>query len=168
MDLSPRLPTAPLQRAIVLKKRSLGMSWEELGDYLAVTPRTLHRVMSCRWIGFFAADHMAIRLGLHPALLWPSAWSEEAAEGSQKKKEANCVQEKLRHTKRIAALLAEGRKEEAVGLHDAHVRDELEKAKQGMTIDLSDLMAAKEILTSRLTDADPLVAQELISLRHQT
>lgn len=86
MELCSQLPAAPLKRAIVRKKRSLGMSWEELGRYLGLTERTLQRVMSYRSIGVYSADHMAIRLGLHPALLWPREWTALATRGSQKTK----------------------------------------------------------------------------------
>lgn len=75
MELCSILPAAPLKRALVRKKRYLGMSWEELGSYLGVTERTLQRVMDYRSIGVYSADHMAIRLGLHPALLWPKEWT---------------------------------------------------------------------------------------------
>jgi hypothetical protein len=81
MHLCSRLPASPLQRAIVQKKRFLALSWEELGCHLGVTERTLQRIMSCRWIGIFAADHMAIRLGLHPAVLWPKDWGAPAVRG---------------------------------------------------------------------------------------
>ncbi|MGH2706080.1 MAG: hypothetical protein ACRDJ4_13605 [Actinomycetota bacterium] len=74
MDLSACLPSAPLQKVIARTKRVLGMSWGEFGAYLRVSPRTLHRVMAATQIGVHAADHMAIRLGLHPVLLWPSEW----------------------------------------------------------------------------------------------
>lgn len=75
MDLCSRLPARPLQRAVDLRRRSLGMSLEEMGLYLGVTGRTLHRLMGSPWIGVYAADHMAIRLGLHPSLLWPKEWT---------------------------------------------------------------------------------------------
>lgn len=75
MDLCSRLPARPLQRAVDLRRRSLGMSLEEMGLYLGVTGRTLHRLMGSRWIGVYAADHMAVRLGLHPSLLWPKEWT---------------------------------------------------------------------------------------------
>lgn len=87
MDLCSRLPSAPLQRVVDLKRRSLGKSVEEMGEYLGVTSRTLHRLMNCRWIGVFAADHMAIRLGLHPALLWPREWTAMSPRRDRPRKE---------------------------------------------------------------------------------
>jgi cyanate lyase len=84
MELCSKLPAAPLKRAIVRKKRSLGMSWEELGNYLGVTERTLQRLIAYRSIGVYSADHMAIRLGLHPTLLWPKEWTALVTRGSTK------------------------------------------------------------------------------------
>lgn len=78
MDLCSRLPARPLQRVVDLKRRSLGMSLEEMGLHLGVTGRTLHRLMACRWIGVYAADHLACSLGLHPANLWPKEWGAAA------------------------------------------------------------------------------------------
>jgi cyanate lyase len=83
MDLCSRLPANPLQRAIVQKKLSRDLSWEELGRQLGVTERTLQRIMSYRTIGVFAADHMAIRLGLHPTAIWPKEWGALAVRGSR-------------------------------------------------------------------------------------
>lgn len=87
MDLCSRLPADPLQRALVQKKRFLALSWGELGCHLGVTERTLQRVMSCRWIGVFAADHMAIRLGLHPAAIWPKEWGSLSVRDRRSRKE---------------------------------------------------------------------------------
>lgn len=86
MELCSRVPAAPLKRAIVRKKRSLGMSWEELGHYLGVTERTLQRLMAYGSIGVYSADHMAIRLGLHPTLLWPREWTALATRVSTKRR----------------------------------------------------------------------------------
>lgn len=74
MELRPRLPADPLKQAIARKKQLHNLTWEELGSQLGVTERTLQRVMSYRWVGVYAADHMALRLGLHPANLWPKEW----------------------------------------------------------------------------------------------
>ncbi len=73
-DPTAYLPAAPIQRVIARKKRLSGMSWGEFGDHLGVSPRTLHRVMAATRIGAYAADHMSVRLGLHPFLLWPTEW----------------------------------------------------------------------------------------------
>jgi len=87
MNLCSRLPARPLQRAVDLRRRSLGMSLDQFGAYLGVTGRTLHRLMGSRWIGIYAADHMAIRLGLHPALLWPKEWTALTTRSNRHRKE---------------------------------------------------------------------------------
>lgn len=52
----------------------------------------------------------------------------------------------LEHTKKIEELLAEGKVSEAAALHNAHLDKEFRRAEAGETINLSDLMAAKETL----------------------
>jgi lambda repressor-like predicted transcriptional regulator len=74
MDLCTKLPATPLRQVIVRKKRVLDLTWEELACRLGVSDRTLWRVMTDPWIGICAADHMALRLGLHPSNLWPKEW----------------------------------------------------------------------------------------------
>lgn len=59
----------------------------------------------------------------------------------------------LRHTKKIEELLAEGKLSQAAALHNAHLKDQFEKAKTGEVINLSDLMAAKEILDQAATES---------------
>lgn len=88
MDLCTRVPSRPLQRAVDLKRLSLGMSLEQFGSFLGVTSRTLHRLMSSSWIGVYAADHLAIRLGLHPALLWGLEWTALTPTTKPDRKEA--------------------------------------------------------------------------------
>jgi hypothetical protein len=64
----------------------------------------------------------------------------------------------LAHTRRVRELLAQGRRAEAAALHDAWVSDQLETARAGGVINLSDLFAAKEELEMDRTDsrsADP-------------
>lgn len=56
--------------------------------------------------------------------------------------------EKLPHTKAVKRLLAQGDSDEAVRLHNARVKSEFEKAKEGEIINLSDLLAAKETLSA--------------------
>lgn len=59
----------------------------------------------------------------------------------------------LPHAQRVSALMSEGKRAKAVALHNEYLRKQLDKAKAGETIDLSDLMAAKEILDeSRVCD----------------
>lgn len=87
MELRTRLPAEPLQEAISHQKQLLDLTWEELGCRLGVTERTLQRVMAYKWIGPYAADHMAIRLGLHPSNLWPKEWGAPArGRGSKTRK----------------------------------------------------------------------------------
>lgn len=50
----------------------------------------------------------------------------------------------LPHTERIAALLREGRVQEAKRLHHQRVHGQIRAARQGRVINLTDLMAAKE------------------------
>lgn len=57
--------------------------------------------------------------------------------------------EKLPHTNAVKRLLAQGDPDAAVRLHNARVKSEFEKTKAGEIINLSDLLAAKEILTER-------------------
>jgi hypothetical protein len=68
----------------------------------------------------------------------------------------------LEHTERIARMLRDGRRRQAIAAHNAHVQAELDRARAGAVINLSDLMAAhEEILTTTLTpeqiiaDAEP-------------
>lgn len=56
------------------------------------------------------------------------------------------MKEKLLHTKRISELLDRHKRMEAIELHNAHVAQEIGRAKAGDVINLSDLMAAKEVL----------------------
>ena len=50
----------------------------------------------------------------------------------------------LRHTDRVFELLKDGKKASAIAEHNAHVKAEFDRAKQGEVINLSDLMAAHE------------------------
>ena len=52
----------------------------------------------------------------------------------------------LDHARAIEALLRDGRKAEAAAAHNAHVAAEMDRARGGEVINLSDLMAAKETL----------------------
>lgn len=74
MQLCTRLPAAPIQRALLRTRISLGLCWEEMAVRLGMSSRTLMRVMSSRTVSPYVGDHVAIRLGTHPALLWPKEW----------------------------------------------------------------------------------------------
>lgn len=56
------------------------------------------------------------------------------------------MNEKLPHTKRISALLDRRKRSEAKELHNTHVANEIGRARAGEVINLTDLMAAKEVL----------------------
>lgn len=52
----------------------------------------------------------------------------------------------FQHTEGIESLIQEGRREEAVERHNLHVRQTFAAARAGERIDLTDLIAAKQIL----------------------
>lgn len=52
----------------------------------------------------------------------------------------------LEHAKRIEKMLSLGADEEAIITHNAHVKDQLARAKQGEVICLTDLIAGHEAL----------------------
>lgn len=54
------------------------------------------------------------------------------------------LEERMPHTQRVDALLADGNVEEAKRVHTERVEEQFARAEQGETINLSDLMAAKE------------------------
>lgn len=52
----------------------------------------------------------------------------------------------LKHTRRIQSLVEQGRIEDAAEAHDRRVNSEIVRAKAGQVIELTDLMAAKEVI----------------------
>lgn len=58
------------------------------------------------------------------------------------------------HAERIRELLAAGEAAAAKDVHNAHVDAEFDRARQGATINLSDLMAGKEELGIDATERD--------------
>lgn len=52
----------------------------------------------------------------------------------------------FKHATAVQALLDEGKFHEAVELHNAHIKDQFDRARAGETINLTDLMAAKQTL----------------------
>jgi hypothetical protein len=52
----------------------------------------------------------------------------------------------LEHADSIKALVRQGKVKEAIDRHNRYLRQQLDKAEAGHRINLSDLMAAKEIL----------------------
>ena len=71
----PRLPAAPLKRALKRLQASESLTWEELADRIGVTERHLCRILTARDVSERVADQISCRIGLHPLLLWPKEWS---------------------------------------------------------------------------------------------
>lgn len=78
---NPQLPAAPIQKRLDATRRSLSLTWDEFADYLGVSKRTLLRTMASSTLGIIVADRISIRLGLHPAVVWPLEWSEQSPGG---------------------------------------------------------------------------------------
>lgn len=72
---SHALPAAPLKLALSRARRRGGVSWEGLAQRLGISSRTILRVMASVSVSEVVADRIAIRLGLHPAVLWPDEWA---------------------------------------------------------------------------------------------
>lgn len=68
-----RLPAEPLQ-AELRRARPDWMSWKAFAVRLGVSSRTLARVMAATDLAPEWADRLALRLGLHPAIVWPEEW----------------------------------------------------------------------------------------------
>lgn len=75
MNLCSHLPARPLKRALLTVKTARRLCWEELAVRLGVSSRTLLRVMSATSVSPYVGDHIAIKLGTHPALIWPDEWT---------------------------------------------------------------------------------------------
>lgn len=80
MDACNRLPADPLKDRLLKSKGSRGTTWDELAQRVGVSSRTLMRVMSATTVSECVADRMAIRLGLHPVLIWPAEWNRGTKE----------------------------------------------------------------------------------------
>lgn len=52
----------------------------------------------------------------------------------------------FKHATAVQTLLDDGKLQEAVELHNAHIKEQFDRARAGETINLTDLMAAKETL----------------------
>lgn len=79
MEVCNRLPAAPLKDQLLRTKGARSATWDELAQRVGVSSRTLMRVMAASTLSPCIADRMSIRLGLHPALIWPMEWSESPA-----------------------------------------------------------------------------------------
>lgn len=73
------LPAEALHLALSTVRQRYGLAWDELADRLDISFRTLLRIMSARTVTPVVADRMAVRLGLHPVILWPDEWLAGAA-----------------------------------------------------------------------------------------
>ncbi len=75
MNLCSHLPARPLKRALLAVMKARSLCWEELAVRLGVSSRTLLRVMAATSVSPYVGDHIAIKLGTHPALIWPDEWT---------------------------------------------------------------------------------------------
>jgi transcriptional regulator with XRE-family HTH domain len=73
------LPAEALHLALSRARQLYGLAWDELADRLDISFRTLLRLMSAETVTPVVADRMAVRLGLHPVVLWPEEWLAGAA-----------------------------------------------------------------------------------------
>jgi transcriptional regulator GlxA family with amidase domain len=69
-----RLPAAPLQRVLLRLRAGQSLTWDQLADQAGVSSRHLFRLLAARDLSEQVADRITCRLGLHPALLWPTQW----------------------------------------------------------------------------------------------
>jgi len=56
----------------------------------------------------------------------------------------------FKHAVAVQSLLDEGKLQDAVELHNAHIKAQFERTRAGETINLSDLMAAKQTLNEAI------------------
>lgn len=68
-----RLPAAPLKDEI-RRKIGRGQSVEQIATRIGICPRTIDHLLADQWVSDLRADRMALALGLHPAILWPTEW----------------------------------------------------------------------------------------------
>jgi hypothetical protein len=61
----------------------------------------------------------------------------------------------FQHTKEIEYLIREGKRDEAVERHNLQVKQSLAAARAGVRIDLTDLIAAKQILVESAEGLPP-------------
>jgi hypothetical protein len=73
------LPAEALQRALSQARQLYRLGWDELADRLDISFGALLRLMSAKVVSPLVADKMAVRLGLHPVMLWPDEWLAGAA-----------------------------------------------------------------------------------------
>jgi hypothetical protein len=73
LTIQERFPYAPLDR-LVVQRSGADAPMSVVAELFGVSTRTL-----LRWkkngLLFPAADRAAVRLGLHPSLVWPEWWS---------------------------------------------------------------------------------------------
>lgn len=73
------LPAEALHLALSRARQQYGLAWDELADRLGLSFGSLLRIMSAETVTPEVADRMAVRLGLHPFVLWPDEWLAGAA-----------------------------------------------------------------------------------------
>lgn len=64
------------------------------------------------------------------------------------------MKDPLKHTKRIRSLIDAGKIDEAAAAHNQKVKADIGRAKAGEVIELTDLMAAKEVLVEAVREKD--------------
>lgn len=78
-SLNVGLPAEVLHLALSRARQRYGLAWDELADRLDISFGTLLRLMGAETVTPEVADRMAVRLGLHPVVLWPDEWLAGAA-----------------------------------------------------------------------------------------
>ena len=75
MPSTNELPAEVLHLALSRVRQRYGLAWDELD----ISFGALLRIMSAETVTSDVADRMAVRLGLHPVVLWPDEWLAGAA-----------------------------------------------------------------------------------------
>lgn len=73
------LPAEALHLALSRARLRYGLTWDELAELLDISFGTLLRIMSAETVTPDVGDRMAVRLGIHPVMLWPDEWLAGAA-----------------------------------------------------------------------------------------
>ena len=71
MRLCTLLPAEPARRAVTEYAASRRLRIDEVADMLQIDARVLRSLMERRWVGWEAADEIAVALGCHPYEIWP-------------------------------------------------------------------------------------------------
>jgi hypothetical protein len=73
------LPAEALHLALSRARQRYGLAWDELAERLDISFQTLLQIMSATTVTPVVGDRMAVRLGVHPVILWPDEWLGGAA-----------------------------------------------------------------------------------------